>query len=405
MSDGITPGKPIRIYQDDGGFSDFSTEEVVGRKLNKFSGWRCAAGVENLCINFDGDVLSASCGSIGSSATNGKYGNVFEDFTLEQDWITCPQEFCSCGADLFIPKVKSEKDLPHLKFKNGNAHQLEKRTPYLKDAVALERTFRGRSKQVFWELGRRCNFDCSYCHPYVHNNYEEHKSLEMLKFAVEKLERFSKGEKINFAISGGEPTVNPHFLEWVKFLTSKGHTVSTHSNGSRLPEYYLDLIKHSDINISVHFEFYQREKLLEVLTALAHEINNRKNTGEVVGHLEVMLMVLPGNSEQSSAFEKEIWEIPFFTRNCTLTAMPIRGHESIEKKEEKTGDVLLKEYKTEELAEFGNKTLEQFISSEPKECDDIFYDYDILDEMSDVNQRKNTFSVLEKDITEKMKAI
>ncbi len=391
MSDGITPGKPIRIYQSPGAFSDFSTEDVVSRKLNSFSGWKCGAGVENLCINFDGDVQSASCGILDSEGKTGKYGNVFESFELPKDWITCPQKFCSCGADLFIPKVKNDESYSLLKLKNGEAADLSARREKLESPAALERTFGTKYKQIFWELGRRCNYDCSYCHTYVHNNYEEHKSYDKLLFALKKLEeQFAGKDKISFAISGGEPTTNPAYMDFVKHLTSRGHRVSTHSNGSRLPDYYVDLINHSDLNISVHFEFYHRAKMLEVITAVAREIHLRKAALQNTGHLEVMLMILPGNLDLAASFEKELWEIPHFSDVATLTRMPIRGHESIENKEKLTGDVLLPQYAETELKKFGNHSKEVFVKTESLNLLDLSR-FDKLDEIPDLDSRKESF--------------
>ncbi len=398
MSDGTIPGKPVRIYQEDGSFNDFSTEEVVAGRLNSFLGWKCAAGVENLCINFDGDVQSASCGSIGPDGRSGKYGNVFEDFTLDGKWITCAQEFCSCGSDLFIPKVRKEKNKGLLKFTQGSPHELDKRVPTIGRAAGVERTFNSRNKQIFWEIGRRCNYDCSYCHKYVHNNFEEHKTLEMLKFATERLETFSKGDKINFAISGGEPTLNPDYMDWAHYLVSKGHKLSTHSNGSRSPEYYQELITLSDINISVHFEFFQKDKMLELLTILASTVRKLRDEGKEANHVEVMLMMSPGIKDKVTSLEKEIWEIPDFRNYCTLTVMPIRGHESIEIKDRRTGDTLV-EYEKEEAEIFGNRTIEKFMKEDETSSDEKLKAFDHLDAISSPEERQKAFDELLKATT------
>ncbi len=396
MSDGTVPGKPVRVYEKDGKFSDYSTEEVVAQKLNSFVGWKCAAGIENLCINFDGDVQSASCGSIGQDGQLGKYGNVFETFKLDGEWITCAQQFCSCGADLFIPKIKEKADLELLKFRNGKDHDLGKKSSNVTNPAAIERTFSPKNKQIFWEIGRRCNYDCTYCHPYVHNNFENHKTFNQLKFATEKLEQFSKGEKINFAVSGGEPTLNPDFLPWAKYLVSQGHKLSTHTNGSRNPEYYCELLRYSDINISVHFEFYEAKKVLEVLTALSREIYFRKVSLQHVGHVEVMLMMLPGKKDEILDFEKEVWQIPHFSDQCTLTVMPIRDHQSIDDKTTRTGDVLLTEYKPEELLMAGNRVAEEF-HEEDLSLFPLLNLYDELDRLTDPDERLKALAEIEKN--------
>ncbi len=392
MSDGTIPGKPIRIYEFDGSFNDFSTEDVVSQKLNSFVGWKCAAGIENLCISFDGDVQSASCGSIGKKGETGKYGNIFETFQLDNDWITCGQKFCSCGADLFIPKVQDNSYLNLLNFTNGTEHSLEKRTVEIIKPAALERTFAGRNKQVFWEIGRRCNYDCSYCHPFVHNNYEAHKTLAMLKYATENLEqKFSKGSQINFAISGGEPTLNPDYLDWVKYLFGRGHRISTHSNGTRPTEYYTELITLSDINISVHFEHYQKAKMIPLISTIASVVHDHRISEKYVGHLEVMLMIIPGRQDEVLDFEKEIWKIPHFREHCTLTVMPIRGHESIDAKEERSGDVLV-DYPKGEADNFGSRRPDPALHISL---------YDLLDKIKDPQKRKEAFQNLNNGLNEK----
>jgi hypothetical protein len=57
----ITPGKPIRTYAEDGTWRDWSTDELVGAKLNYIPGWKCGAGVDSLYIDMDGYVWTASC--------------------------------------------------------------------------------------------------------------------------------------------------------------------------------------------------------------------------------------------------------------------------------------------------------------------------------------------------------
>ena len=48
--DEFTPGKPIRTYNQDGQWRDWSTDELVGNRMNYLKNWKCGAGVENLFI-------------------------------------------------------------------------------------------------------------------------------------------------------------------------------------------------------------------------------------------------------------------------------------------------------------------------------------------------------------------
>jgi hypothetical protein len=229
----FTPGKPIRTYNKDGAWRDWSTDEIVGDKLNYLPNWKCGAGVDSLYIDMDGGVWTASC------RVGGRLGSVWDDFSVPEDWIDCKRNVCSCGADLFIPKTQTIEFKHLLRKGQGLPPQNELRDDKQIEFVAMERTHASTQKQVYWEIGRRCNYDCSYCWPWIHNNTDPHKPLEDLMKATNLIEeKFIKGEAVNFIISGGEPTANKDFLDWLRYLNAMGHHVSLHSKGSRKPDYY-----------------------------------------------------------------------------------------------------------------------------------------------------------------------
>jgi organic radical activating enzyme len=312
----ITPGKPIRTYAEDGSWRDWSTDELVGAKLNYLSDWKCGAGVDSLYIDMDGGVWTASC------RVGGKLGSVWEDFTSPDDWLTCTRNVCSCGADLFIPKTKTI-DFKPLLLRSQNLptnHNIKDNN--LTNFVGMERTHASNQKQIYWEIGRRCNYDCSYCWPWIHNNTDPHKPLEDLMRATHLIEqKFTKGENVNFIISGGEPTANKDFLDWLRYLNACGHHVSLHSNGSRKPDYYREIIHYGDLNLSVHYEFYDRAKFVKVVEAIADE----KATKGAHGHLEIKFMMAPHNREETLSLEEELKSLSHFKEYCTWAVVPIRG--------------------------------------------------------------------------------
>lgn len=314
----FTPGKPIRTYAEDGSWRDWSTDELVGAKLNYIPGWKCGAGVDSLFIDMDGGVWTASC------RVGGKLGSVWDDFDVPTDWINCTRNVCSCGADLFIPKVQKIEFKPLLRRGMGYNTEVEKRNDQLTAFVGMERTHASRQKQIYWEISRRCNYDCSYCWPWIHNNTDPHKPLQALMQATHLLEKkFTKGESVNFIISGGEPTANKDFLDWLRYLNACGHHVSLHSNGSRKPDYYREVINYGDLNLSVHFEFYDRARFVDVVRAVTEEKVSKGNQG--VGHLEVKFMMAPHNRDETLSLEEELKSIPDFKEYCTWAIVPIRG--------------------------------------------------------------------------------
>ncbi len=312
----FTPGKPIRTYAADGAWRDWSTDELVGAKLNYLPDWKCGAGVDSLYIDMDGYVWTASC------RVGGQLGNVFDDFSIPTEWIDCNKKSCSCGADLFIPKTSKIEFQPLLRRSAALPTQIDKRNDNLTEFVAMERTHASAQKQVYWELGRRCNYDCSYCWPWIHNKTDRHKTLAELMAATRNIEeKFTKGEEVNFIISGGEPTVNKDFLDWLRYLNACGHHVSLHSNGSRTPDYYREIVHYGDLNLSVHFEFYNREKFVQVVSAIVDE----KVKNGAIGHLEVKFMMAPHNREETLLVEEALKAIPNFVNYCTWAVVPIRG--------------------------------------------------------------------------------
>jgi organic radical activating enzyme len=313
----ITPGKPIRTYNSQGNWRDWSTDELVGQRLNLTLGWKCGAGVENLYIDMDGDVWGASC------RVGGKFGNIFTGFSLPNEWVTCTKKLCTCGSDLFIPKVKNLENYEILRKTQGLPTINDKFDPGMTQFEGMERSFVSTRKQIYWEIGRRCNYDCSYCWSWIHNNTDQHKNLEVLIQATNLLhEKFTKGQSVNFIISGGEPTANPAFIDWLRYLHSFDHKISLHSNGSRKPEYYREIIHYGDLNLSVHFEFYNRERFVQVVKAIADE---RANSKQPTGHLEVKFMMAPHNHNEAISLENELKDLPYFKQLCTSAFVPIRG--------------------------------------------------------------------------------
>lgn len=343
MSSDSTPGRPLRMYTAQNKHIDLSTETIVGSKINNYKNWKCGLGVENIYIDMDGKIFGASC------RLGGELGTIFDDVRIPQEWLTCSRDLCTCGADLFIPKSKTTDDKRHLlkTFPQSASNIRSTASAQIADSfVAMERTHDAHLKQVYWEIGRWCNYDCSYCWPFIHNKTDPHKSLEQLIRATMLIdEKFAQGKQCHFVISGGEPTMNPALMDWVKFIFSLGHKISMHSNGSRLPKYYQELIHYTNLNISVHFEFYKPEKLIEVISALAQEKYASKNKG--VGHLEVKLMMPPGKTLEVLDFEKAVFSTPHFKSYCTLAIVPIRDGT--------VGDLVKEGYSTDDFKLFGDR--------------------------------------------------
>jgi len=119
---------------------------------------------------------------------------------------------------------------------------------------------------VDWYIGKRCNFDCSYCVDYLHDNISPHVPLENMKKFVDYVYERNQ-DNVFWSLTGGEPTLNPDFLELCKYIKSRGaRNVSITTNGSRSLKYFLELYEYLDnITLSLHFEFmgHQADKYID----------------------------------------------------------------------------------------------------------------------------------------------
>ena len=61
---------------------------------------------------------------------------------------------------------------------------VENRWPHYRDSVKVE-----------WNLGKRCNYDCSYCPAEIHDNFSKHTDIKILKNA-ENAQNFSQCDSI-----------------------------------------------------------------------------------------------------------------------------------------------------------------------------------------------------------------
>ena len=121
--------------------------------------------------------------------------------------------------------------------------------------------------KVEWNLGKRCNYDCSYCPSVIHDNTSPHTGIAILKSAVDKL---PNNARISF--TGGEPTVHPNFEELIQYCVHKDiKWINVTTNGTRSPMYYFRLpVNH--IVFSLHFEKDWKRVLDTILRYAASDV-------------------------------------------------------------------------------------------------------------------------------------
>lgn len=109
------------------------------------------------------------------------------------------------------------------------------------------------SVKVEWNLGKRCNYDCSYCPSSIHDNTSAHTDIEVLKATVDKL--MTLGKPIRLSFTGGEPTVHPKFKELLQYCKHVGISwISVTTNGTLPYEFYASLPV-DQLVFSIHLEY------------------------------------------------------------------------------------------------------------------------------------------------------
>lgn len=108
--------------------------------------------------------------------------------------------------------------------------------------------------KIEWNLGKRCNYDCSYCPTDIHDNFSPHTDINTLEATVDKL--CELGKPLRISLTGGEPCVHPDIEDFLEYLKRKNiFWVNVTTNGTRDHGWYLmNEIFWNHIVFSLHFE-------------------------------------------------------------------------------------------------------------------------------------------------------
>jgi|TARA_B100001094_G_scaffold111258_1_gene107097 sulfatase maturation enzyme AslB (radical SAM superfamily) len=135
----------------------------------------------------------------------------------------------------------------------------------------------GNVFQVTWDLGRRCNYDCTYCPVTRHDNFSPHATLDELKantdFLYEYIDTYMQHrsfKRTSIGFTGGEPTVNPNFIPFMQYLKNEYESkyknrwsanfalTSNGAMGQKMAEKVMENFAH--ITVSYHAESKQKLK-------------------------------------------------------------------------------------------------------------------------------------------------
>ncbi len=287
--------------------NEYTVAETKANGLNLFRDWTCMVGMDCIYIDFDGMVWRGPC------RVGGKLGHMLSDWKKPVTPVECTRWTCDCGTGIKLTKWQEN----------------ERHDEIYRVVPTEEQLF-----NVQWDLGRRCNYDCSYCWPSSHNKTDPWVPLSALKKVVDKIDEQHTG-KMQFNFAGGEPTLHPEFLELCSYIWARGHHIHVQTNGTMNVIKARQLALVAEISISVHFEFVNYEKL----------INNIRTILSSGGQLEIKMMVdATGKSFYAALdFKRYLEAVPFIERARVIMS-PLRDPTTNE----------LKKYSPEQTKRFGD---------------------------------------------------
>lgn len=171
----------------------------------------------------------------------------------------------------------------------------------MKNLVAVEDNYAPKDDwlRIEWNLGRRCNYDCSYCGSDIHDRESSHLDISVIENTVKQIAAVarSQGKECRISLTGGEPFVHPKIIDVLKIIKGNGiDKISVTTNGSvPLAKYQQSLPYINYYIFSYHFEFAYHDKIINTIVEL-----NKLVKKENKQNLHVHLMYLPGKMKEAN---------------------------------------------------------------------------------------------------------
>lgn len=156
--------------------------------------------------------------------------------------------------------------------------------------------------RVEWNIGKRCNFDCSYCGSSIHDNFSPHMPYEKIIQSIDTI-RNSTDKQIKIGWTGGEPFVHPKFIDILKYAKEQANvfrqTVVT--NGTVPFKTYQKALPYLDqVSFSYHFEHTIHDKIVHNIENVFEYYKSIDKKDEVKVHM----MMLPGEFDKAQEIIK-----------------------------------------------------------------------------------------------------
>ena len=146
-----------------------------------------------------------------------------------------------------------------------------------------------KSFQVTWDVGRRCNYDCTYCPSHRHDNFSSHASYEKLIQTYDFVRKYFElinshtiiDQRLNLSLTGGEPTNNPNLLNLLEYMRSfdnkkkSSQRISITTNGT-FNSNYCDKLTEMNISVILSYHCEADQKIKNKIIERIYQLNERE---------------------------------------------------------------------------------------------------------------------------------
>lgn len=159
-------------------------------------------------------------------------------FTLYNNIINTSIEINYLGYKLLhlinkgIISIESILDLPFIK-ELIQLKFISKNDEFSNINISPKFHYRYPLTSISMEIINQCNLNCVHC--YGHYGIRDNKCLISFDWIKNNLSEFNKLNVLKIALTGGEATLHPDFLNIVYFLLDKGFDLTIFTNGFNIP--------------------------------------------------------------------------------------------------------------------------------------------------------------------------
>jgi len=255
-----------------------------------FRGWFCPIETQIICINPDGSIMSGVCGNFAHTKRSAPWWGLekLEDGASGGAWYQkhkCifKQNSCSCDSDIYISKAINKDtyewflgNKPYQVRQDGHVplEHYGSLPEVTEEDKIIAITSKGADiQEVHFHIGKRCNFNCSYCPPNdVHDNHSADIPIDIFKRTLGLIEPLIiKNSPNRLFITGGEPMLNLKLLDMVKYINKylNYKEVIINTNGTATLSRMITLLQHDvSLYISLHPEFTKKSLINKIAKLL-----------------------------------------------------------------------------------------------------------------------------------------